>query len=264
MNGFGENSSCLNGKKTSWTAASAKPAATRALTARRFHLVSTPDPHTRMEELFGTVGARRWLNVTVAAIALVVMAPLMALIAVVIRVTSPGPVLFRQIRVGLDRRNDGNGKQDSRRQQDLGGRPFTMYKFRTMYYNETPERQMWATPDDPRVTPIGRVLRKTRLDELPQLWNVLRGDMNIVGPRPEQPDIFSNLRTQLERYHHRQRVLPGITGHAQINLNYDCTVETVQEKLLLDLQYIEQTSAMEDLKIMLLTLPVMVTGKGAW
>jgi len=122
---------------------------------------------------------------------------------------------------------------------------------------------VWAQQDDPRVTSIGRVLRKLRLDELPQLLNVLRGDMNIVGPRPEQPAIFVYLREQVEGYQRRQRVRPGITGWAQINLAYDQSVEDVRRKVALDLEYIHRQSALEDFKIMCRTLPVMVLGRGA-
>ena len=223
-----------------------------------------PVERTPAERLFGAAGSRRWLNVTVALLGLIVLMPVMIVIAALIRLTSPGPILYRQVRVGLDRRNGADHEALSRRRRDLGGRPFVMYKFRTMHHDDSPGSQVWASPDDPRITPLGRVLRKCRLDELPQLWNVLKGDMNIVGPRPEQPEIFADLRNQLDRYHHRQRVLPGITGHAQINLHYDASIDDVRKKLLLDLQYIEQSSAMADLKIMLLTLPVIVTGKGAW
>jgi lipopolysaccharide/colanic/teichoic acid biosynthesis glycosyltransferase len=114
------------------------------------------------------------------------------------------------------------------------------------------------------VTAIGRVLRKYRLDELPQLWNVLRGDMNIVGPRPEQPSIFLNLRGVIDGYENRQRVRPGITGWAQVNHSYDQCLEDVRRKVSLDLEYIARQSFTEDLKIMALTVPVMVFRKGAW
>jgi lipopolysaccharide/colanic/teichoic acid biosynthesis glycosyltransferase len=137
-----------------------------------------------------------------------------------------------------------------------------MYKFRTMQV-ERGEREVWAQQDDPRVTSIGRLLRKLRLDELPQLFNVLRGDMNIVGPRPEQPAIFVYLREQVEGYQRRQRVRPGITGWAQVNLAYDQSVEDVRRKVALDLEYIHRQSAFEDFKIMCRTLPVMVLGRGA-
>jgi lipopolysaccharide/colanic/teichoic acid biosynthesis glycosyltransferase len=206
---------------------------------------------------------RRGLNVTVAAVSLVLLMPALLLIALVIRLTSPGPVFYTQTRVGLDRRTAGGGNW--RRQYDHGGRLFTMYKFRTMAEADTSAAsQVWATPDDPRITPVGRVLRKYRLDELPQLVNVLRGDMNIVGPRPEQPKIFQALREQVQRYPARQRVLPGITGWAQINQSYDRNIEDVRRKLRYDLEYVARVSAIEDLRIMLRTVPVVVLGKGAW
>jgi lipopolysaccharide/colanic/teichoic acid biosynthesis glycosyltransferase len=124
--------------------------------------------------------------------------------------------------------------------------------------------QVWAQPRDPRVTRLGAVLRKYRLDELPQLFNVLKGDMNIVGPRPEQPKIFAELRDQIDRYPERQRVLPGITGWAQINQSYDQCLSDVRNKLNYDLEYIERESAVQDLLILLRTVPVIVFKKGAW
>jgi len=122
--------------------------------------------------------------------------------------------------------------------------------------------QVWAVPDDHRVTQVGRVLRRFRLDELPQLINVLKGDMNIVGPRPEQPAIFVYLREQIEGYQRRQRVRPGITGWAQIHQGYDASVDDVRRKLAYDLEYLRSQSAIEDLKIILRTLPVMLLGRG--
>ncbi len=111
---------------------------------------------------------------------------------------------------------------------------------------------------------MGRVLRKYRLDELPQLINVLRGDMNLVGPRPEQPKIFAQLRSYVDRYTERQQVLPGITGWAQVRLQYDRSLDDVRRKLELDLEYIERRSVAEDLKIMLKTVPVVIFRRGAW
>jgi len=188
----------------------------------------------------------------------------MLVIAALIKLTSRGPVLFTQIRVGLDRRALSNAGGNTRRHTDQGGRPFTVYKFRTMQPAETNGKEVWAQPDDARVTPIGRVLRKLRLDELPQLFNVLKGDMNIVGPRPEQPTIFVYLREQIEGYQRRQRVRPGITGWAQINQGYDTSLEDVRRKVGYDLEYIRRQSALEDLKIMLRTVPVMVLRRTGW
>jgi lipopolysaccharide/colanic/teichoic acid biosynthesis glycosyltransferase len=205
------------------------------------------------------------LNVAVAAVGLIVAAPLMLGIAILIRLTSKGPILFRQVRVGVDRRKPGVPPGNHRRSIDYGGVPFTIYKFRTMTAVASSKgRQVWASPDDARVTVVGRFLRKFRLDELPQLFNVLNGDMNVVGPRPEQPTIFAGLRTQVQEYAYRQRVLPGITGLAQINQHYDTSVEDVRRKVAFDLEYIAQESFMQDLRIMLFTAPVLVFRKGAW
>ena len=209
--------------------------------------------------------ARRVLNVIVAVVGIVLSAPLIAIVAALVKLTSPGPILYRQVRVGVDRRNPRLPVGNHRRAIDYGGAPFTIYKFRTMAASASrSDRQVWAQQNDVRVTSLGRVLRKYRLDELPQLFNVLRGDMNIVGPRPEQPTIFAGLRTQVHGYTHRQRVRPGITGWAQINHHYDATVDDVRKKVALDLEYIARQSFLEDLKIMLRTAPVLVFKKGAW
>ena len=208
---------------------------------------------------------RRLLNVAAAAAGLILALPLMLVIAALIKLTSRGPVLFAQQRIGLDRRALSRAGGNTRRRLDLGGKPFTMYKFRTMAVHQANgDRQVWARPDDARVTPIGRVLRQFRLDELPQLGNVLLGDMNIVGPRPEQPAIFVYLREQIEGYQRRQRVRPGITGWAQINLPYDQTVHDVRKKVSLDLEYIRRQSELEDVRIMLRTVPVMLGRRGGW
>jgi lipopolysaccharide/colanic/teichoic acid biosynthesis glycosyltransferase len=207
----------------------------------------------------------RWLNVVVALVGVVIAAPAMLLIAVLIKLTSKGPILYRQQRIGLDRRNGASAPADDRRQTDAGGRPFTIYKFRTMRVNGHGEdAEVWATPDDPRVTRVGRILRLYRLDELPQLFNVLVGDMNVVGPRPEQPRLFRNLREEIVGYQHRQRVPPGITGRAQISQQYDESVDDVRRKLAFDLEYITRRSVTEDVRIMLKTVPVVVFKRGAW
>jgi lipopolysaccharide/colanic/teichoic acid biosynthesis glycosyltransferase len=202
------------------------------------------------------------INVMLAAVALVATLPVMVLIGLVIRLTSPGPILYTQARVGVDRRRPGKGPRDSRRVVDYGGSLFRIYKFRTMYVSPGDAPQQWARQDDPRVTPVGRFLRKYRLDELPQLYNVLRGEMNVVGPRPEQPRIFAMLRDQIENYEFRQRVLPGITGLAQVRQNYDTSTEDVRRKVNYDLEYIARRSAGEDVRIMLMTLPAVLKKSG--
>jgi len=224
--------------------------------------VSAPEIHEPSE---ATELAIRIVNVTVAVIALVLLAPVMLAVAIAIKLTSSGPVFYTQTRVGVDRRWKGRRASEDLRQQDLGGKPFTIYKFRSMRVDAEHEgRAVWATRDDVRVTPVGRVLRSTRLDELPQLLNVVRGDMNIVGPRPERPSIFAQLRQDIPEYPLRQRARPGITGWAQINQSYDSCVEDVRRKVQFDLEYLERRGVAEDVKIMLKTIPVMLFKRGGW
>jgi lipopolysaccharide/colanic/teichoic acid biosynthesis glycosyltransferase len=204
----------------------------------------------------------RVVNLSLASVALVAIAPIMALVAVLVRITSPGPAFYSQTRVGVDRRWRRN-QSDDRRVHDYGGKPFKMWKFRSMCVDAEPDgRAVWARKCDPRVTPIGSFLRKTRLDELPQLYNVLRGDMNIVGPRPERPQIFVELRANIPEYPIRQRVKPGITGWAQINQAYDTCIDDVRTKVRYDLEYIQRQSLALDLRIMSMTIPVMLARRG--
>lgn len=207
--------------------------------------------------------ARRLLNVAVASIGILLTAPLMLLIAAAIKLTSRGPIIYRQTRIGLDRRRHFGGNH--RRRVDHGGKPFTIYKFRTMVQApDGGQAQRWAERNDPRVTGLGRLLRTCRFDELPQLFNVLLGDMNIVGPRPEQPAIFAALREKIPTYGERQRVLPGITGWAQVNQHYDSCLDDVKRKVNYDLEYVERRSLSEDVRIMLKTFPTVAFGRGAW
>jgi lipopolysaccharide/colanic/teichoic acid biosynthesis glycosyltransferase len=206
----------------------------------------------------------RALNVAVASIALVVLAPLSLLITLAIKLTSQGPVLYMQIRVGLDRRRDRVSAVIDRRGRDLGGEVFMIYKFRSMYQNaEGNLGAVWAAKNDLRVTPVGRVVREFRLDELPQLINVLQGTMNIVGPRPERPSIFVRLRDMIPAYQLRQRARPGITGLAQISQAYDSSIEDVRRKVDYDLAYLRQQSLAADVRIMLQTVPAMLFRRGA-
>jgi lipopolysaccharide/colanic/teichoic acid biosynthesis glycosyltransferase len=208
---------------------------------------------------------RRGLNVLVALISLILLFPLLLLIALLVWLTSPGPILYTQVRVGLDRRLPVDAKQNQRRERDIGGCPFTIYKFRTMRVDaEHQSGAVWAQQGDPRVTSIGRLLRQYRLDELPQLINVLRGEMNIVGPRPERPTIFAELREHIAEYPLRQRAKPGITGLAQINHHYDRSLEDVRTKVHYDLEYIRRQSVAEDFRIMLKTVPVILLLRGGW
>jgi lipopolysaccharide/colanic/teichoic acid biosynthesis glycosyltransferase len=243
-------------------AGSAAPSIQRVWEAEGEDAPDAAAPHRRREVTHWLTCA---INLLLALVALVLLFPVLMVIAVVVKLSSRGPVLYLQERVGLDRRALSRAAQNHRRQCDLGGRPFTIYKFRTMRVDaERESGAVWAQQDDPRVTPVGRILRQYRLDELPQLVNVLRGEMNIVGPRPERPAIFAELRTQIAEYPLRQRAKPGITGLAQINHHYDRSLDDVRTKVSYDLEYIRRQSVREDLRIMFKTIPVILWRRGGW
>jgi lipopolysaccharide/colanic/teichoic acid biosynthesis glycosyltransferase len=231
--------------------------------------ISTPAPVAPVTIESVSAGERsdaliRVLNVVIAGIAMLVLAPVYMVVALLVWVTSPGPIFYTQTRIGLDRRGGRAAAMNERRLDDLGGQPFTIIKFRSMRVNaEVGGQAVWASKHDNRVTPVGGMLRKTRLDEIPQLMNVLRGEMNIVGPRPERPSIVVRLREEIAEYPLRHRVKPGITGWAQINHSYDATIEDVRRKVQFDLEYIAQRSVWTDFKIMVMTIPVMLFRRGA-
>ncbi len=185
---------------------------------------------------------KRAFDLLVAGLALMVSAPLMLLTAALIRLEGRGSVFYSQTRVGQS------------------GRPFTLYKFRTMVGNAEENGSTWAVPNDPRVTAVGRFLRRLRLDELPQLWNILRGDMSVVGPRPERPEFVGPLSAMIPFYDERHLTKPGLTGWAQINYPYGSSVADAQRKLQLDLYYIKHTSFELDLIILLRTLGTFFMG----
>jgi lipopolysaccharide/colanic/teichoic acid biosynthesis glycosyltransferase len=221
--------------------------------------IVTDGPASRAQQL------NRLLNAGIALLALILLFPVLLIIAFLVWISSPGPVLYTQVRVGLDRRLPADAAQNHRRERNHGGRLFTIYKFRTMRVDaEHTSGAVWAQQSDPRVTPVGRLLRQYRLDELPQLVNVLKGDMNIVGPRPERPTIFAELREHIAEYPLRQRAKPGITGLAQINHHYDRSLEDVRTKVHYDLEYIRRQSVAEDVRIMLKTVPVILLRRGGW
>ena len=193
----------------------------------------------------GALIAKRLLDLVVAAAGLVLAAPLMLLVALAVRLDSPGPVFFRQARVGR------------------GGREFTLWKFRSMKTDAEAGGAQWAVEDDPRVTRVGRFIRKTRLDELPQLWNVLVGDMSLVGPRPERRLFVDQLQEVCPYYEQRLGVRPGLTGWAQVKSSYASSFEESIEKLKFDLYYIKNLSLFLDLSILLSTARIVLLGRGA-
>ena len=181
-----------------------------------------------------------------ALIGLILVLPIMAIVALLVRLSSPGPVLLRQVRTGLH------------------GVPFTVYKFRSMNQNaEAKTGAVWATKNDPRITPIGHYLRRYRLDELPQLFNVLKGDMSIAGPRPERPEFVATLAEKIPFYRQRHGVKPGITGWAQVSYKYGDTIEDTMMKLEYDLYYIKHLSLSLDLYIYFHTFKTMLLQRGA-
>ena len=216
-------------------------------------------PRERSERL------SRVLNFAIAAVALIVASPVLIALAIAVKLTSRGPILYAQTRVGLDRRWRSTLALRERRLEDLGGQVFTIYKFRTMRVDaERGSGAVWAQENDPRVTALGRTMRKLRLDEFPQFWNVLLGDMNIVGPRPERPSIVSRLREDIPEYQCRHRVKPGITGLAQINQNYDACIDDVRSKVRYDLRYIREQCLWVDLGILVRTVPSVLLKYRGW
>ncbi len=206
----------------------------------------------------------------IAGLILIILIPLFVLIAVAIKIDSPhGPALYRQERVGLNRRRCAGdrrrGRAGSGRRRTRGfGKQFMVYKFRTMIPDaEKGSGPVWASCHDPRVTRVGRVLRNLRFDELPQLLNVLRGEMKLIGPRPERPHFVERLAEAVPEYPRRQMVPPGITGLAQVEREYDASVSDVRKKVQYDLFYVQNRSSLLNVKIILKTILVALLGKGA-
>jgi sugar transferase (PEP-CTERM system associated) len=189
---------------------------------------------------------KRVLDIVVASLGLLLAAPIALMVMALIKLTSPGPIFYRQERVGQD------------------GRTFMVVKFRSMRVDaEVGTGPVWAQKNDTRVTPIGRFLRRTRLDEIPQLWNALRGDMSMVGPRPERPGFVADLTRQIPFYGQRHVVKPGVTGWAQVRYTYGASVEDALQKLQFDLYYIKNMSVALDIFVMFQTVKTVLLRRGA-
>ena len=189
--------------------------------------------------------AKRLLDLLISAIGLFLLSPIFLLIAIIIKLDTSGPVFYRQVRVGLL------------------GRPYIIWKFRSMRRDAENQGPRWAQANDPRVSRVGWWLRKSRLDELPQLINVLRGEMSLVGPRPERPVFVQDLRVIIPYYDIRHTVRPGITGWAQVNFRYGASREDSHTKLQYDLYYVKNLSLSLDLRVLIRTVNVILLGKGA-
>ncbi|MBO5975888.1 MAG: exopolysaccharide biosynthesis polyprenyl glycosylphosphotransferase [Oscillospiraceae bacterium] len=185
---------------------------------------------------------KRVMDIVLSLIAFIVLLIPMVIIAVIIRLDTPGPVIFKQERLGLNRK------------------PFVMYKFRSMYINAEENGPQWAKKDDSRVTKVGRFLRNTRLDELPQLWNIIRGEMSIVGPRPEREYFYGIFEARIPYFGKRMLVKPGLTGWAQVNGGYELMPE---QKIEYDLEYICNRSLKIDIICILKTFNLVFTKEGA-
>jgi sugar transferase (PEP-CTERM system associated) len=188
---------------------------------------------------------RRLISMTVSFVGLAICLPFIPFIILAVRLSSPGPIFFKQTRVGLR------------------GRHFSVIKFRTMRQDAEAQGAVWATKNDPRVTTLGRFMRKTRLDEIPQLWNVLRGEMGFVGPRPERPEFVQWLTSEIPFYELRHMIRPGITGWAQVRYQYGATLEETKQKLEYDLYYVKHLSVGLDLLIMFETIKTIILRRGA-
>lgn len=190
----------------------------------------------------GYLFAKRAFDICASLMGLVLLLIPMLLVAAAIKLDSRGPALFKQERLGKS------------------GKPFMMYKFRSMYLNAEQDGPQWADKIDCRCTRVGRVIRKTRLDELPQLWNILRGDMSVVGPRPEREYFYDKFETYIHGFRHRMMVKPGLTGLAQINGGYELKPE---EKIIYDMEYIKRRSLGLDLYCIFKTVRLVFTHEGA-
>ncbi len=201
----------------------------------------------RVEELPTYEIVKAAFDFIVASALILVLFPLMLLVAALVKLTSPGPAIYSQVRL------------------TKGGKKFTMFKFRTMCNDaERGTGAVWAKKGDPRVTKLGAFLRKTRLDELPQLVNVVRGEMSLIGPRPERPEIATELVKVLPRFSKRLEVKAGITGLAQTYSGYASNYDDYRRKLALDIKYVRDRSVAMDAAIIARTVRVVVSGDGAW
>jgi lipopolysaccharide/colanic/teichoic acid biosynthesis glycosyltransferase len=208
---------------------------------------------------------RRALDIVASLVGLTLLLAVLPILAVLIKLDSRGPVFYRQSRVGINRRHRANGHACDRDRRKIlqPGRPLEIIKLRTMTVNAEANGPQWASRNDSRVTRVGQVLRKTRLDELPQFWNVLRGGMSLIGPRPERPVFVRQFGSEVPNYYDRLLVKPGLTGLAQVRNGYDTDTSSVHRKVAYDREAIRRAGLAMDLRILLATVSVVIKGEGA-
>ncbi len=207
---------------------------------------------------------KRAFDIVASTLGLLVFLLILPALYVAIKLDSPGSLFYSQERVGINRRRRRvRTSATDRRKVVQPGRPFRIYKLRTMRNDAEANGPQWAKAGDARVTRVGRFLRKTRLDELPQLWNVLKGDMSLIGPRPERLCFIAELEREVPFYHDRLLVKPGLTGLAQVRNGYDESIESVRRKVEYDRQYIRNCGPLTEIGILLETVRVVVKGEGA-
>jgi lipopolysaccharide/colanic/teichoic acid biosynthesis glycosyltransferase len=221
----------------------------------------------------GTDSLKRTVDISGALVGLLLGLPVWAAVALLVKLDSKGPIFYTQLRVGRNRRRADRRrliidlfeqKRAGDRRKEIGfGKPFRIIKFRTMRVDAEKEcGPVWASRHDPRITRVGRILRATRIDEIPQLLNVLIGDMSLVGPRPERPYFVARLNGVVNDYYKRFDVKPGVTGLAQVEHKYDESIEDVGGKIKYDLNYIRNFSLIQDIKILMKTVIVVITARG--
>jgi lipopolysaccharide/colanic/teichoic acid biosynthesis glycosyltransferase len=230
--------------------------------------------YDKADRIGSVILAKRVFDVVVASLALVVASPVMLLAALAVRLDSRGPILFKQERIGINKRRsdrrraaqaiEGICRRGADRRKEINaGKPFMIYKFRTMVQDAEKGGPKLACENDPRITRIGRFMRKTRIDEIPQFLNVIRGDMSFIGPRPERSFYINQVKREMPEFTMRLMVKPGITGLAQVENGYTQTVGEMKGKLFYDLKYIANLSLAQEIRILFKTVYVVVTGKGA-
>jgi lipopolysaccharide/colanic/teichoic acid biosynthesis glycosyltransferase len=241
----------------------------QSINAQQYHKYSEPSVDNASNiiqlQIFNSLETtgKRLFDILFSVFMLFMFMLILPIIAIAIKIDSKGSIFYSQTRTGLNRRRQHTGNSINRRSLVYPGRQFKVFKLRTMKTDADENGPVWATENDNRITRVGLLLRKSRLDEFPQFYNVLKGDMSTIGPRPERLCFIRQLESDIPEYNDRLLVLPGITGLAQVLNGYDTDLESVRKKVALDKHYIRNYSIFMDLKILVMTVWVVITGRGA-